>query len=102
VSHTPGPWRLAESYRPASADHGVMTYAPYVVDTAGRNVAAAMIGGFEDMREVDANARLIAAAPALLEALEEAVAFLADSHRGLALGFDTKAARAIIRKATTP
>ena len=69
ASHTPGPWTLAQSYRPESGDRGVQSFAPYVLDRDHRNVAAAMIGGFDDMAEVEANARLIAAAPEMLALL---------------------------------
>lgn len=70
---TPGPWRRAETYRPESADHGVTPFAPYILDSTGLIVAAAMIGGFDDMAIVDANAELIAKAwliPELLAALQ--------------------------------
>ena len=73
--HTPGPWRRAESYRPEIQNVGTSAQAPYILCADGRNVAAAMIGGFEDMAEVDANARLIAAAPELLAAAEKCLPY---------------------------
>lgn len=76
MSHTPGPWRRAEHYRPEIQNVGTSAAAPYVLSPDGRNVAAAMIGGFDDMAEVDANACLIAAAPDLLAACQKAKKFL--------------------------
>lgn len=60
--HTPGPWQLAEKYncKDVRAVDG-----PYVADC---NASAAI-----DWRTKEANARLIAAAPELLEALSRAV-----------------------------
>ena len=96
--HTPGPWRRAESYRPEIQNVGTSAQAPYILCADGRNVAAAMIGGFEDMAEVDANARLIAAAPELLEAL---VRLLAQAACEGSIWTDPmNEARAAIKKAT--
>lgn len=63
AKHTPGPWRIARDYSP---EHGE---TPYIVDGAGKNVAMAAYMPTEQ----GANARLIAAAPDLLAALEAAV-----------------------------
>ena len=48
--------------------------------------------------EMRSNARLIAASPEMLEELRQMVEFLTDSHRGAALHFDTRAARALLAK----
>lgn len=60
--HTPGPWALSPSPSPF----------PWVVEspTRGDEVAHAPINSGNTHAEDEANARLIAAAPALLEALE--------------------------------
>lgn len=83
MTHTPGPWDLYQPYSnvwqvfPAQDgdDHSIcrvsMTYCE--VGKGGKNVPS----------ENEANARLIAAAPELLEALEGAlIALDADTSRG--------------------
>lgn len=76
AKHTPGPWS-AERW-------GVITS-----DVAGHRRQVAAVTGDATMHDPqdasaaevrDANARLIAAAPALLEALEGMLAIVADSH----------------------
>jgi len=66
--HTPGPWVVFE--------HAFQ--GPFVVSEA-RAVAQVVHGGLMPMTpEEEANARLLAAAPALLEALKDAVDFIVD------------------------
>lgn len=64
--HTPGPWEVRI---PSS------TAARHPVYIVGGDLILAAIsvpgGAYEDLRVAHANARLIAAAPAMLEALEE-------------------------------
>lgn len=64
VKHTPGPWRAAK------AAHGVID----IFDSRDRDIVTIFGGGVE-AESKEANARLIAAAPDLLEALK---ALLAD------------------------
>jgi hypothetical protein len=69
TKHTPGPWELSNDHKPS----------PYVIRQVGRfgGLASVKFHGFnktERAREEQAaNARLIAAAPDLLDALEEAI-----------------------------
>ena len=113
--HTPGPWRLTESGDAiVSADGGTL-----IVETGQdywKNLEAAAAGASSDIAkrhlpQVRANARLIAAAPELLEALKGCAAMLAEcakQHRldGSGEGHGTLAdkhaaiARAAIDKAT--
>ena len=62
--HTPGPWKLFE---------GEHSEVVEVLDNRGLPIVS--WGGFDDSRRTDeehnANARLIAEAPAMLEALEQ-------------------------------
>jgi hypothetical protein len=64
MKHTPGPWKRDSQYMP---EEGAEGFSPYIVDSDGRNVGAAMMIPENEMEFV-ANARLIAAAPDLLEA----------------------------------
>ena len=67
--HTPGPWkRIANSIKSRKANC-VIVRLPALTDCVGDETA-------DQIKEWDANARLIAAAPDLLEALEEAVYML--------------------------
>jgi hypothetical protein len=61
-AHTPGPWTL-EGGRNIATQSGTF-YLTYGKDKHGNAL-------FRDFCELDANARLIASAPALLAALEE-------------------------------
>lgn len=67
VSHTPGPWHL---------DRGMPTDDLAICDRKGIALAEVFEYNRGAMKSLplEANARLIAAAPALLEALEEATA----------------------------
>lgn len=67
MSHTPGPWVVALS--DSSGDLFVREATPYVL---GRRLAVARVTSVSRAdTEINANARLIAAAPDLLAALEE-------------------------------
>ena len=63
--HTPGPWAVHKN-KGAAVPYSIRTKETYLIG----EVYDSTIG---DLTEVDANARLIAAAPALLEALERIV-----------------------------
>lgn len=90
-AHTPGPWVHVENDDEYDVKHGI---------GSDRTVATVRTGG--DMQRVEANARLIAAAPELLEALKELVRVaVINSGRGRdEEGFAAfRAARAAIAKA---
>lgn len=89
--HTPGPWWVAYPVDRSCGDIGIKA-------NGCANILAEVFEEFE-MKDVfnapvaSANARLIAAAPELLEALEEAVATVDDDREWVCL------ARAVIAKA---
>ena len=86
VTHTPPPWRVVDvSVKPTNDDDGIRFFdirageecrSPYpssligYIDCGGHNVAQVM----KSHKSGEADARLISAAPELLEALEEQVA----------------------------
>jgi hypothetical protein len=70
MNHTPGPWTTRES-----PEH--WGRVDVIIHSEATDVATAWQGGTEANR---ANAKLIAAAPDLLEALEEALEDWEDSH----------------------
>lgn len=76
MSHTPGPWVIGPADWLISQRHG-MGYRNFPVHApAGYDVA--MVYSDEDDAEQEANVRLIAAAPDLLDAVEELLIYLAD------------------------
>lgn len=89
MEYTPGPWRL----------HQTSTRAVFAGLPPDEDAVAHVDGGFEDARI--ANARLIAAAPELLEALRECVDCVTDlvteAHEDPEV---LKKSRAAIAKAT--
>lgn len=89
-AHTPGPWAadFGEAYAVTAPDKGRVAICTNLKGAHG-------MGGRRTGDEVEANARLIAAAPDLLEALEVLVAELGDCRL-------TEPARAAIAKATKP
>lgn len=95
-SHTPGPWDI----------HGDPHSATYYVHGANRVCDLVKPQGFSRTpRETEANARLIAAAPDLLAACQQAMEWLALSdpeqeHPGVVKAI--KSCRHAIAKATTP
>lgn len=89
---TPGPWHTSEEFQPGK--YGLRSVIS--VYTEGM-VLAHVNCGWGDIA-VD-NARLIAAAPELLEALQDLV-MLAVQHRGQAVADSVRRAREAIAKAT--
>ena len=65
MAHSPGDWRLTPS----------VLGAP-IVETEQREIAKVLYHGGSEDPEVTDNARLITAAPKLLEAAEEAIALI--------------------------
>ena len=100
TAHTPGPWFIGTDF----SDQGRHIYAKQMVcDDDGEEWHPLIASTDDDERLIDwqANARLIAAAPDLLEALQTLVqmseAFANELHEGHP---DVVAARAAIAKAT--
>lgn len=80
--HTPGPWIVHEGYEidVRSANPADLAEAPIYYCIA-ENIGGHVRGkNFDDYREVHANARLIAAAPDLLAALEDVRKRMHDSE----------------------
>lgn len=99
ADHTPGPWKEHEGFIVGPDDETIAD--PRCLPPTADNTAT-----------MDANARLIAAAPELLEACKMLLPYVADQvHRGAVPGQDTShygderavtAGRAAIAKATRP
>lgn len=73
TNHTPGPWRtLANAY---VGNWQILSNKTKVATVSKRTIERGAVGDYPDMDlEAAANARLIAAAPELLEACQEAAA----------------------------
>lgn len=105
TKHTPGPWE----YIPSNEHHGpyVSSYAGDVADcyTMSNPLAASIRNGGDSYpvpfqgAEADANARLIAAAPDMLEALRDALELLERHYPKPARSGQIARARAAIAKA---
>lgn len=86
MSHTPGPWGREDEVNPEMITAGRDADGCYIYTADVWEI------GLEEP-EIEANARLIAAAPEMLEALEEAIPVLTDAiedsycgmHRGRGL-----------------
>lgn len=87
-NHTSGPWHVAES-----PNH----HSPFITNATGKGTIANSVHGTTSA-EQEANARLIAAAPELLEACETALENLAPLYSSEHLVM--KRLRAAIAKAT--
>lgn len=66
TKHTPGPWHVGDLAAPNLAGRNALVYAPSGYAVADAKVFHCKFG----VPEMEANARLIAAAPDMLEALE--------------------------------
>lgn len=96
--HTPGPWFVGERGRNSAG----IEIGPRYRDGYGINsIAYVEDEAHEDLSldEEDANAALIAAAPNLLEALEQIVLDLEDEDCGVPVSEMVKTARVAIAKA---
>ncbi len=102
--HTPGPWRLDETFVDGQWGNPSHWVCEIVGPDNSRIVAD--IPEYrtyeEDAAELEANARLIAAAPELLEALEYAQAWITEvgERKGLPNGRTLQTIEAAIAKAT--
>ena len=93
TKHTPGPWTVSPSARAS-------TLTRIFSVNEERLVASASGPGLSESGEAEANARLIAAAPELLAALQTLVQMTGNAGQ-LERFLDTTA-RAVIAKATNP
>lgn len=92
MTHTPGPWEVK---------NGCNVFAPAVRIPLTKNDYIACTGGLSGTDTIErdaANARLIAAAPDLLEAVQKLLPLAAKSFGALTVDLD--AARAAVAKAT--
>ena len=87
MKHTPGPWNYDRS-----------GYSLYV--NSGRELVTALSMDGKRLETSEANARLIAAAPDLLEALKSVIAWLDASDESAFSDSQLALARAAIAKAT--
>jgi hypothetical protein len=88
AGHTPGPWKAAGWERTA------------VIAASGDTICAAAGAKGAELGELKANARLIAAAPAMLEALRDLLP-IAEKHAATSYGADAcRIARDTIATAT--
>ncbi len=71
TKHTPGPWQVGMAFD----NYGATEIAIEHMTTAGNLIIAVALDGLQGQ---DANARLIAAAPDMLEALKACVEFWRD------------------------
>jgi len=97
MSYTPGPWHWWTPEQAAAADFGPYNGPVVVTDEADQWIICEVASGIEGDPE-HANARLIAAAPDLLNALEQMVANAEVLERNLA-SFALVRARAAIARA---
>lgn len=72
-THTPGPWLIDDDSGPDELSVCDESGRYEIASSVGGPVRQDSEGGYNDYREVEANARLIAAAPDLLAALEKAL-----------------------------
>ena len=99
MSHTPGPWKRLAAYVFAEGTHGGN------ICVIGEPRASTMVEykplsmSSKDIDEAFANARLIAAAPDLLAALEAMLDECYDTERNDAIRLAVRKARAAIAKA---
>jgi hypothetical protein len=98
--HTPGPWSFSDNTNMAS---GKTHYTVYSNDDGYSRLVICDTPYVKNFKHHEANARLIAAAPELLEALEDVTDQMESIMRVSGFSYDggpLNAARAAIRKAT--
>jgi len=94
TQHTPGPWVMDDEYGTEIIGSGKIVAVTMNQMLATKAQQKKGVLGFDDVEQIKANARLIAAAPELLEALERMV-LICEAYNGL----EAKKARAVIAKA---
>ena len=82
MNHTPAPWRFYWRSLNKEAVCGV-----FAEPREGHAYAIAQCPQYEKQEQWEANARLICAAPAMLAALKEAIAFIGNEPEGLELAY---------------
>lgn len=105
LKHTPGPWKIIDkNYHASIINPGI--------DAAGGKISVVLVSvspnelsgiSGKDDQEREANAKLISAAPDLLEALHELLLFVQQSGLKIPIAVSTAPigkARAAIKKAT--
>lgn len=98
--HTPGPWRINDAAR--SPPPKVKVWSPSAAESAGGEFEMGWVAELSRKRpqsEREANARLIAAAPELLDALRDLVGAIAEMKLEMAGHVSLEEARAAIAKA---
>jgi len=95
-THTPGPWATDEYGNEITAGNVLIGRAHSVMSASAKERKKFEVIGFDDVATLDANARLIAAAPELLDALISALKYLPSDTSAE----DTAKAHAAIAKAT--
>jgi hypothetical protein len=94
ATHTPGPWTISE--RDPQRDQ----FYVFGTDFTGQDYPVATVTSCDDPDQHDANARLIAAAPELLDALKNLRAMVIGEHGASAYSnVNGERADAVIRKA---
>ena len=94
TKHTPGPWTAGRKSESSRYD----IIGGSIDDTDKKTVVGTFFGGFGYTKQNDPNARLIAAAPELLEALKNLL-WQHDNNAGQLCGMALQDARAAIAKA---
>ena len=97
--HTPGPWRtLRKNPRRVvgSENRHIIIAGCYTSLSKGRGLATKQSGGSPDQRIAEANARLIAAAPDLLDVVQRCEMWLSTAPDGRAMQM---VCQAVIEKA---
>lgn len=92
AKHTPGPWVLNGGYHPA--------YASISISAGKRGICAIASSIKRPGEESMANARLITAAPEMLELLAEYLAFNGDYASSMPEDAWVEKVRAVVAKAT--
>ena len=101
TKHTPGPWRLSTS-NPLAVNTSSAEMAIGIATTHGTDDSN-YSSFFPSLEQAEANARLIAAAPELLDALQSLLARVSsDIIANQCWHEEQRAARAAIAKATNP
>lgn len=100
TKHTQGPWKAVRAESPDNTggfDWAILDANSRIVSEAFEHVGQ-LSGGY-DKRPAEANARLIAAAPDLLEALQEILGYRGGADNALDDEYVMERARAAIAKA---
>lgn len=92
TTHTPGPWKIADDKK---LDASLWHHLPSIAGANGAMIAGLAMGGAKG----DANACLIAAAPAMLTACEQALESMDARNEDMGLDVIRQTLRAAIARA---